>query len=113
METLDPASRRRFPWKIRFDPLKPNQRWGLFAQEFVRLGGELAEAEDYEAEVRRLERLTPGDFAAVVRQYELWDETPAPGRSTTGWPSRWRPSGRRCLQRRPSPHRRGKASVYQ
>jgi len=26
--------------------------------------------------VLRLDRLTPGDVAAVVRQYELWDETP-------------------------------------
>ncbi|MDG4553368.1 MAG: ATP-binding protein [Candidatus Competibacter sp.] len=79
METLDPASLRRFPWKIRFNWLKPGQRWGLFVQEFARLGGELAEAADYQAEVGRLERLTPGDVAAVVRQYELWDETPSAG----------------------------------
>jgi hypothetical protein len=79
METLDAASLRRFPWKVRFDALKPAQRWALFAQEFVRLGGALVEAEDYKAEVWRLERLTPGDFAAVVRQYQLWDETPSAG----------------------------------
>jgi SpoVK/Ycf46/Vps4 family AAA+-type ATPase len=79
METLDAASLRRFPWKVRFDALKPVQRWALFAQEFVRLGGVLAAAEDYKAEVWRLESLTPGDFAAVVRQYELWDETPSAG----------------------------------
>lgn len=79
MDTLDAASLRRFPWKVRFDTLKPAQRWALFAQEFVRLGGELAEAEDYKAEVWRLERLTPGDVAAVVRQYALWEETPSAG----------------------------------
>lgn len=79
MNTLDAASLRRFPWKVRFDYLKPAQRWTLFAQELVRLGGELAEAEEYKAEVWRLEQLTPGDFAAVVRQYELWDETPSAG----------------------------------
>lgn len=79
MNTLDAASLRRFPWKVRFDYLKPAQRWTLFAQELVRLGGELAEAEEYKAEVWRLEHLTPGDFAAVVRQYELWDETPGAG----------------------------------
>ncbi|MDQ5910503.1 MAG: hypothetical protein QG599_2599 [Pseudomonadota bacterium] len=77
METLDAASLRRFPWKVRFDWLKPAQRWALFAQEFVRLGGELAEAQDWKGEVWGLEWLTPGDFAAVVRQYELWDETPS------------------------------------
>lgn len=79
LETLDAASLRRFPWKIRFDYLKPGQRWGLFAQEFVRLGGALAEAEAWKAAVGGLARLTPGDVAAVVRQYELWEETPSAG----------------------------------
>ena len=77
MESLDVASLRRFPWKIRFDWLKPAQRWALFAQELVRLGGDLAEAADWKADLWELEQLTPGDFAAVVRQYELWDETPS------------------------------------
>lgn len=79
MESLDAASLRRFPWKIRFDWLKPGQRWGLFAQEFVRLGGEIAEALAWKDHVLGLDRLTPGDVAAVVRQYELWDETPSAG----------------------------------
>ena len=79
MESLDAASLRRFAWKIRFDWLTPNQRWALFLQEFARLGGDVAEAMDYRAEIRRLEQLTPGDFAAVVRQYELWDEVPSVG----------------------------------
>ncbi|MBE2295454.1 MAG: AAA family ATPase [Phycisphaerales bacterium] len=77
METLDAASLRRFPWKIRFDWLRPVQRWGLFAQEFIRLGGELTEAMIWKDTVSRLNRLTPGDVAVVVRQYTLWDETPS------------------------------------
>jgi len=77
MDSLDAASLRRFPWKIRFDWLTPTQRWALFLQEFARLGGELASATDWKADVRRLEQLTPGDVAAVVRQYDLWDETPS------------------------------------
>ena len=79
MESLDAASLRRFPWKIRFDWLKPGQGWGLFAQEFVRLGGTLSEASAWKEHVLRLHRLAPGDVAAVVRQYELWDETPSAG----------------------------------
>ncbi|MFO1421540.1 MAG: AAA family ATPase [Candidatus Competibacteraceae bacterium] len=79
MESLDAASLRRFPWKIRFDWLKPGQRWGLFAQEFARLNGDLAEAAAWRESVLRLDRLAPGDVAAVVRQYELWDETPGAG----------------------------------
>ena len=77
MESLDAASLRRFPWKIRFDWLKPGQRWGLFVQEFARLGGSLVEAARWKDPVLRLDRLALGDVAAVVRQYELWDETPA------------------------------------
>jgi transitional endoplasmic reticulum ATPase len=79
MESLDAASLRRFTWKIRFDWLTPTQRWALFLQELARLGGDVAEAMDYRAEIRRLEHVTPGDFAAVVRQSELWDETPSAG----------------------------------
>jgi len=77
MESLDTASLRRFPWKIRFDFLKPGQRWGLFAQEFARLGGDIAQAAAWKESVLRLDGLTPGDVAAVVRQYELWEETPS------------------------------------
>ncbi len=79
MESLDAASLRRFPWKIRFDWLKPGQRWGLFAQEFARLGGDIAQAVAWKDRVLQLDRLAPGDVAAVVRQYELWDETPRAG----------------------------------
>jgi transitional endoplasmic reticulum ATPase len=79
MDHLDAASLRRFPWKIRFNGLNPNQRWSLFLQEFARLGGDWADAAGYQTAIRQLEPLTPGDFAAVVRQYELWDETPSAG----------------------------------
>lgn len=77
LESLDSASLRRFPWKIRFDFLKPGQRWGLFVQEFLRLGGDLAETTGLRECVLRLDRLTPGDVAAVVRRYDLWEETPS------------------------------------
>ena len=48
-------------------------------QEFVRLGSALTEASAWKEHVLRFDRLTPGDIAAVVRQYELWDETPGAG----------------------------------
>lgn len=76
MASLDTASLRRFPWKIRFDYLKPAQRWGLFVQEFTRLGGSLQQATVWKESVLALNHLTPGDIAAVVRQFELWDEIP-------------------------------------
>lgn len=67
MDKLDAACLRRFSHKVRFDFLKPEQRWTLFAQEFCRQGGSLAEAQTIDDQVRRLDGLTPGDFAVVGR----------------------------------------------
>ena len=79
MDKLDQASLRRFSFKIRFDVLKSEQRWGLFCQELVRLGGNLETAGEWEAQVKRLEKLTPGDFSVANRQFELWGMTPSAG----------------------------------
>ena len=79
MDKLDQASLRRFSFKIRFDVLKPEQRWGLFCQELERLGGDIETAGEWEAQVKRLEKLTPGDFSVANRQFELWGTTPSAG----------------------------------
>jgi len=76
IEKLDPACLRRFAFKVRFDPLLPEQRWMMFRQELGRLGGNLQEGQSYQSMVRKLDPLTPGDFAVAARQFELWD-TPA------------------------------------
>ena len=70
MAKLDPASLRRFAFKVRFDPLTSDQRWAMFREELTRLGGE-GEAVGVEAQVRAMSGLTPGDFAVAVRQFEL------------------------------------------
>ena len=70
MAKLDPASLRRFAFKVRFDPLTSDQRWAMFREELTRLGGE-GEAGAVEAQVRALSGLTPGDFAVAARQFEL------------------------------------------
>ena len=75
MAKLDPASLRRFAFKVRFDPLTSNQRLAMFREELTRLGGG-GEAGAVEAQVSALSGLTPGDFAVAARQFELWD-TPA------------------------------------
>lgn len=51
----------------------------MFVQELVRLCGEIAQAVAWKEPVLRLDRLAPGDVAAVVRQYERWDEPPSAG----------------------------------
>ena len=78
MERLDQASLRRFSFKVRFDPLTPDQRCGLFGQELKRLGVSADDLQHWEAEVRRLEGVTPGDFAVAVRQFELWGVAATP-----------------------------------
>lgn len=75
MERLDQASLRRFSFKVRFDYLTKPQRLSMFRQELTRLGGDLSHADSYESQVAYLDRLTPGDFAVAVRQFELWGTT--------------------------------------
>lgn len=79
MEKLDPASLRRFSFKVRFDYLTPEQRCGLFRQELMRLGCDITTAAEWEEQVRRLDRLTPGDIATVNRRFELWGAVPTAG----------------------------------
>lgn len=79
MSKLDQASLRRFAFKVRFDPLKPDQRVAMFRQELARMGGNASDNREWEAQVRSLEQLTPGDFAVAARQYELWDQPATPG----------------------------------
>jgi len=73
MEKLDPASLRRFAFKVRFNPLLPNQRWNMFKQELERLGGNLEEEQTCQSMLQKLDQLTAGDFAVVARQFELWN----------------------------------------
>lgn len=78
MEKLDQASLRRFAFKVKFDPLTPDQRWSMFQSELGRLGGGGEVTTDCEINVRQLDRLTPGDFAVAARQFDLWDISATP-----------------------------------
>jgi AAA+ superfamily predicted ATPase len=74
-ESLDAASLRRFDVKVRFDALREEQRWAMFVAV---LGGEVAKAGADDGETRdalgRLDGITPGDFATVVRRAEALDQ---------------------------------------
>ena len=80
MEKLDQASLRRFAFKVKFNPLTSEQRWQMFCQEFVRLGGSDENIGLWESKIRGLEKLTPGDFAVAARQFELWEVVATPGK---------------------------------
>ena len=67
MKDLDQAALRRFDIKVRFDFLKPEQAWELLRRHCVELKVDEPE-EGLRRRIERLGNLTPGDFAAVIRQ---------------------------------------------
>ena len=70
-DTLDAAALRRFSFKIRFDPLAPDQRWRLLAATLKARGVTVGGDERVRAALDQLSRVTPGDFAAVARRVDL------------------------------------------
>lgn len=80
MEKLDQACLRRFAFKVKFNPLSSRQRWQMFRQELVRLGGSEENIDEWGARIRGLEKLTPGDFSVAARQFDLWGVKPTPGK---------------------------------
>lgn len=72
MTRLDEASLRRFALKIRFDYLKPEQRWRLYSEH---IGQRVRVDEAHcRAKLNQMNNLTPGDFACIRRQSELLNE---------------------------------------
>lgn len=70
MTGLDQAALRRFDLKVKFDFLRPEQSWELLRRHCAQLNLPTPQP-DLLARVMRLERLTPGDFAAVLRQHRF------------------------------------------
>ncbi len=72
-DDLDEAALRRFSFKIRFKPLRPDQRERLFQLETG-----AAAVGPWSERLSRLDQLTPGDFAAVRQQAEILGEPLTP-----------------------------------
>jgi len=69
-DELDEAALRRFTFKVRFRPLKPDQRVAMFVAEALAGDAALLTSEQGER-LAALDQLAPGDFAAVKRQVEI------------------------------------------
>ena len=69
MQRLDAASLRRFALKIKFDYLKPEQRWQLFLAHTKKISS--AQESKCREQLNQLNNLAPGDFATVRRQAAL------------------------------------------
>lgn len=70
MTGLDQAALRRFDLKVKFDFLRPEQAWELVRRYSEQLNLP-APQPDLLTRTMRLQRLTPGDFAAVLRQHRF------------------------------------------
>ena len=76
-EKLDEAALRRFTFKVRFNPLRAEQRVRMFTAEA--LGGDSNRlTAEQGSRLALLDQLVPGDFAAVQRQVEILGETLEP-----------------------------------
>ncbi|MCF6324152.1 MAG: ATP-binding protein [Gammaproteobacteria bacterium] len=77
LNLVDAAALRRFDLKIKFDYMKPKQAWGLFLQVLEEHDCDLKKSEikQYKTDLARLDNLTPGDFATVVRQSRSLNKT--------------------------------------
>ena len=74
-DRIDEAALRRFSFKLKFLALTQEQRERMFIAEA--LGGDSNLLTPILAKrLAKMEVLCPGDFAAVKRQYVLFDETP-------------------------------------
>ena len=70
MDGLDQAALRRFDLKLKFDFLMADQAIKLFGRHND-LFGFTRPTENQINRLRRMERLTPGDFAVILRQHRL------------------------------------------
>lgn len=67
MQNLDQAALRRFDLKVRFEFLRADQTGELLKRHCYQLGLSAPDSDEL-VRLRRLSKLTPGDFAAVIRQ---------------------------------------------
>ena len=70
MDNLDRASLRRFDLKLEFDYLKSEQAWKMFIS-FAKELNLTKPSKSFQRAIENLRYLTPGDFAAVVRQHRF------------------------------------------
>ena len=72
-DDLDEAALRRFTFKLRFHPLKPEQRERMFVAEALH-GEAVRLTDEQRARLAALDQLAAGDFAAVKRQVQILGE---------------------------------------
>ena len=82
LEALDRAVLRRFDLKVRFRPLSADQAWQLFQSALADPEG--VPETPWRSRLARLDDLTPGDFATVMRRLKFSGQPPTPARLLDG-----------------------------
>ena len=94
MDRIDPAALRRFAAKVHFDYLRVDQRLRLFEETLQRCAQVCGPAPFViHRRLDQLEQLTPGDFAAVVRQHKILGAPMTPETLLTGLEGEYRIKG--------------------
>ena len=77
---IDPASLRRFTFKLEFKALTEQQRWEMFINEtkVLETVTDKDELEHIQKKLWKIKNLTPGDFATVKRQAIILDQVLTP-----------------------------------
>ena len=71
IDTIDEASIRRFDLKIYFDYLPPEVAYEMFTDALNVLGLNNDDPDHFQKQFSRLDMLTPGDFATVMRKNNI------------------------------------------
>jgi len=84
MDNLDPASLRRFDYKIHLRYLTTEQSWGLFQLIMQDAPHSMTQVNDCQGPLTRLTNLTPGDFSTILRQVAITGQELTPKRLLAG-----------------------------
>ncbi|MBI3561647.1 MAG: ATP-binding protein [Gammaproteobacteria bacterium] len=79
MDSLDAASTRRFDFKIKFNYMLPEQAWKMFMQVLQEHRQNThKDLQSFKHAINKLDKLTPGDFATIIRQTTSLGQTITP-----------------------------------
>jgi SpoVK/Ycf46/Vps4 family AAA+-type ATPase len=78
MDNFDSAAMRRFDMKLELKPLTEDQSVQMFKEVFKKASNEQLDEAILRTQIKGLDQLTPGDFAAVSRKIDIMDIEPTP-----------------------------------
>ena len=78
MDNFDSAAMRRFDVKLELKPLTEEQSLQMFKEVLKKASNKQLDDETFRNQIKGLDQLTPGDFAAVSRKIDIMGIEPTP-----------------------------------